>query len=128
MWSEMQNIVKDYSKIGRRNSKAIEHGKLGKHMMHLIRLYLMCFDILEDGKIITYRKKDHDFLMDIRNGKYLDDDNQPTKEFYDIVNEMENKLDYLKDHSPLPDNPDYKRINDFLYDANLAVLYKEGVV
>jgi len=128
MWSEMQNIVKDYSKIGKRNSHAIEHNKLSKHMMHLIRLYLMCFDILEDGKIITYRKKEHDFLMDIRNGKYLDDNKQPTKEFYDIVDEMENKLDYLKDHSPLPDNPDYKRINDFLYIANLAVLYKEGVV
>ena len=128
MWSEMQNIVKDYSKIGRRNSKAIEHDKLGKHMMHLIRLYLMCFDILEDGKIITYRKKEHDFLMDIRNGKYLDDNKQPTKEFYDIVDEMENKLNYLKDHSPLPDNPDYKRINDFLYNANLNVLYQEGIV
>ena len=128
MWSEMQNIVKDYSKIGRRNSKAIEHDKLGKHMMHLIRLYLMCFDILEDGKIITYRKKEHDFLMDIRNGKYLDDDKQPTKEFYDIVDEMENKLNYLKDHSPLPDNPDYKKINDFLYDANLTVLYNEGII
>ena len=128
MWSEMQNIVKDYSKIGRRNSKAIEHDKLGKHMMHLIRLYLMCFDILEDGKIITYRKKEHDFLMDIRNGKYLDDNKQPTKEFYDIVDEMENKLNYLKDHSPLPDNPDYKRINDFLYNANLNVLYNEGVI
>lgn len=128
MWSEMQNIVKDYSKIGIRNSKAIEHDKLGKHMMHLIRLYLMCFDILEDGKIITYRKKEHDFLMDIRNGKYLDDNKQPTKEFYDIVDEMENKLNYLKDHSPLPDNPDYKRINDFLYDANLNVLYQEGIV
>ena len=128
MWSEMQNIVKDYSKIGRRNSKAIEHDKLGKHMMHLIRLYLMCFDILEDGKIITYRKKDHDFLMDIRDGKYLDENKQPTKEFYDIVDEMENKLDYLKDHSPLPDNPDYKRINDFLYDANLNVLYQEGII
>ena len=128
MWSEMQNIVKDYSKIGRRNSKAIEHDKLGKHMMHLIRLYLMCFDILEDGKIITYRKKEHDFLMDIRNGKYLDDDKQPIKEFYDIVDEMENKLNYLKDHSPLPDNPDYKRINDFLYNANLNVLYQEGII
>lgn len=128
MWSEMQNIVKDYSKIGKRNSKAIEHDKLGKHMMHLIRLYLMCFDILEDGKIITYRKKEHDFLMDIRNGKYLDENKQPTKEFYDIVDEMENKLNYLKDHSPLPDNPDYKHINDFLYDANLTVLYNEGII
>ena len=127
MWSEMQNIVKDYSKIGRRNSKAIEHDKLGKHMMHLIRLYLMCFDILEDGKIITYRKKDHDFLMDIRDGKYLDENKQPTKEFYDIVDEMENKLEYLKEHSPLPDNPDYKRINEFLYNANLQVLIEEGV-
>ena len=128
MWSEMQNIVKDYSKIGKRNSHAIEHNKLSKHMMHLIRLYLMCFDILENGKIITYRKKEHDFLMDIRNGKYLDDDKQPTKEFYDIVDKMENKLDYLKDHSPLPDNPDYKRINDFLYNANLNVLYQKGIV
>lgn len=128
MWSEMQNIVKDYSKIGKRNSHAIEHNKLSKHMMHLIRLYLMCFDILEDGKIITYRKKEHNFLMDIRNGKYLDDDKQPTKEFYDIVDEMENKLNYLKDHSPLPDNPDYKKINDFLYDANLTVLYNEGII
>ena len=127
MWSEMQNIVKDYSKIGKRNSKAIEHDKLGKHMMHLIRLYLMCFDILEDGKIITYRKKDHDFLMDIRDGKYLDENKQPTKEFYDIVDEMENKLEYLKEHSPLPDNPDYKRINEFLYNANLQVLIEEGV-
>ena len=45
MWSEMQNIVKDYSKIGRRNSKAIEHDKLGKHMMHLIRLYLNYFNL-----------------------------------------------------------------------------------
>lgn len=128
MWSEMQNIVKDYSKIGRRNSKAIEHDKLGKHMMHLIRLYLMCFDILEDGKIITYRKKEHDFLMDIRNGKYLDDNKQPTKEFYDIVDEMENKLNYLKDHSPLPDNPDYEGINNFLYKSNLYVLYSEGEI
>lgn len=45
-----------------------------------------------------------------------------------MTDEMENKLNYLKDHSPLPDNPDYKRINDFLYDANLNVLYQEGIV
>ena len=122
MWSEMHNIVQDYSKIGKRNSHAIEHDKLGKHMMHLVRLYLMCFDILEKGEINTYRKKDHDFLMDIRNGKYLDDDRQPTEEFYDIVDEFENKLEYLKDHTDLPPNPDYNRINKFLADANWSVL------
>ena len=122
MWSEMHNIVKDYSRIGKRNSHAIEHNKLGKHMCHLVRLYLMCFDILENGEIITYRKKDHDLLMDIRNGKYLDDNEQPTREFYDMVDELERKMNYLKEHSDLPDNPDYKRINKFLAKANWSVL------
>ena len=122
MWSEMNNIVKDYSKIGKRNAHAIAHDKLSKHMMHLVRLYLMCFDILENGKIITYRQKDHDFLMDIRNGKYLDDDKQPTKEFYDIVDELNNKLGYWKEHSELPPNPDYKRIDAFLEEVNLGII------
>lgn len=122
MWSEMNNIVKDYAKIGKRNAHAIAHDKLSKHMMHLVRLYLMCFDILENGEIITYRKKDHDFLMDIRNGKYLDDNKQPTKEFYDIVDELNNKLGYWKEHSELPEKPDYKRINAFLRDVNLGIV------
>lgn len=122
MWAEMQNIVKEYSKIGQRNTHAIEHGKLAKHMMHLVRLYLMCFDILEHGKIITNRRKDHDFLMEIRNGKYLDDNNQPKSEFYDIVAGLENKLDYWKEHTKLPDKPNYERINRFLLDANYKIV------
>lgn len=126
MWSEMNSIVKDYAKIGKRNQKAIEHGKLGKHMMHLVRLYLMCFDILENGKIVTYRAKDHDFLMSIRNGKYLDADNKPTKEFYDIVDNLENRLNYLKERTELPKNPDYTRINKFLRDANYEVVLNEN--
>ena len=51
MWSEMNNVVKDYSKTGKRNKNAIEHNKLGKHMMHLIRLYMMCLDILEKNRL-----------------------------------------------------------------------------
>ena len=126
MWSEMIAIVKEYAKIGARNRKAIERGKLSKHMMHLVRLYLMCFDILEKGEIITYRAKEHDFLMDIRNGKYLDDEDHPIAEFYDIVDELENKLEYWKEHTELPANPDYNRINKFLADVNRQVVLNEN--
>jgi len=56
MWSEMSSIVKSYTKIGKRNEHAIEHGKLGKHMMHLIRLYLMCLDILEKKRLSHIEK------------------------------------------------------------------------
>lgn len=122
MWNEMKEIVKSYNKIGKRNLHAVKKNKLGKHMMHLVRLYLMCFDILEKCEIITYRENEHDFLMDIRNGKYLDENSQPVKEFYDIVDELDNKLQYWKEHTSLPANPDYNRINKFLADVNLDVV------
>ena len=125
MWSEMNNVVKDYSKIGKRNKNAIEHNKLGKHMMHLIRLYMMCLDILEHEKIVTYREKEHELLMEIRNGKFLDGDRQPIPEFYEMVDDYEKKLEYAKNNTNLPDNPDYKRINEFVASVNERVVKNE---
>jgi len=122
MWSEMNNIVKDYSKIGKRNQHAVEHNKLGKHMMHLVRLFYMCFDILEKHQINTYRTKEHDLLMDIRNGKFLDDNKQPIPEFFELVNELEKRLEFDKNNTDLPDNPDYKHINEFVMDVNESVI------
>lgn len=122
MWSEMSNIVKDYSKIGKRNKNAIEHNKLGKHMMHLIRLYMMCLDILEDEKIVTFREKEHDLLMDIRDGKYMDKDRQPIPEFYEMVDDYEKKLEYANDNTNLPESPDYEKINEFVASVNERVV------
>ena len=122
MMNTMGEIIKSYAKIGKRNEKAIEHNKLGKHMMHLVRLYLMCFDILENGEIITYREKEHDFLMSIRNGEYLDENRQPTNAFFEIVSEYERKLDYLKDHTSLPDEVDMNKVLDLVEDINGKVI------
>ena len=122
MWSEMSNVIKQYATIGKRNQYAIEHNKITKHQMHLVRLYLMCFDILLDGKIITYRAKDHDFLMSIRNGAYINDEGQPTKEFFDIVDSLERDFEYAKEHTCLPDKPDYHRINKFLENVNKNIV------
>lgn len=125
MCAEMQQIVKSYSKIGSRNEKAIAHDKLGKHMMHLIRLYMMCLDILENERIVTYREAEHDLLMDIRNGKYLDDNRQPTAEFYEMVDEYEGRLEYAKQNTSLPDQPNYKAINEFVASVNERVVKNE---
>ena len=113
MWNEMKTIVSSYNKFGMRNKKAVEHDKLGKHMAHLLRLYMMCIDILEKEEIITYREEDHDLLMSIRNGEYLDDNKQPTSAFYDLLNEYEKRFDYAKENTSLPDKPNYKKIDDF---------------
>lgn len=125
MWNEMKSIVSSYNKIGKRNEKAISHDKLGKHMAHLIRLYMICIDILEKEEIISYRAEEHNLLMSIRNGEYLDDNRQPTTAFYDLLNEYEKRFDYAKQNTSLPDVPDYKRINDFKMYVNERIVRGE---
>jgi predicted nucleotidyltransferase len=126
MWSDMKNILSDYAKIGQRNKKAIEHGKIAKHMMHLIRLYLMCIDILEKEEIITYREADLDYLMSIRYGKFLDENGHPIDGFYDIINEFENRMNYAAENTSLPDKPDHKKIKDFQMDINERIVLSKA--
>ena len=125
MWSEMNNVVKDYTKIGKRNKHAIEHNKLGKHMTHLIRLYMMCLDILENKEIVTYREKEHDLLMSIRNGDYLDDNRQPIPEFFEMVDDFEKKMDYAKENTDLPEKPNYNAIQEFVVSVNERIVKGE---
>ena len=125
MWNEMKAIVSSYNKIGKRNEKAMSHDKLGKHSAHLIRLFMMAIDILEKEEIITYREKEHDLLMSIRNGEWLDENRQPTSAFYDLVNEYEKRFEYARNNTSLPDLPDYKRINEFKMYVNERIVRGE---
>ena len=124
LWSEMKAIVQSYSKFGKRNKNAFDHGKLGKHMMHLIRLYYMCFDILEKGEINTYREKEHKLLMSIRNEDYLDEKGQPLPEFYDMLDKLEQRLEYAVKNTELPPKPDLKKIYDLVEQINLGICSK----
>ena len=59
--------------------------------------------------------------MEIRNGKYLDEQDQPTKEFFNIVDELEAKMKHLSEVSYLPDTVDIDKINDFVARVNEKV-------
>lgn len=125
MWNELKNVTSEYTKIGKRNQKALEHAKIGKHMMHLVRLYLMCFDILEKEQIITHRVADHDMLMDIRNGKYITENNDVVSEFFEMVDEYEKRLQYDIENTSLPDKPNYKEIKELVMGINEEIIKKE---
>lgn len=117
--NEIGNVIKEYTKNSTRNRKAMEHGKINKHAMHLLRLYMMAIDLLEKGEIITYRENEHNLLMDIRNGKFTGDDGLVNKDFFDILKEYEVKFDEAKKNTKLPDLPDYKKIEDLQIKINL---------
>ena len=113
----MNNIVKDYGKLGKRNKKKDDE-HLNKHAMHLVRLYLTCFDLLEKGDIITYRENDIPMLMQIRNGKYQKEDGSYDPVFFEMIDEMERRLQYAAQNTVLPDKPDYKQIEEFVMSVN----------
>lgn len=120
--SEINNTLRDYKKKSKRNEYAINHKKAAKHSVSLIRLQMMAIDLLENKEIITYREKEHDLLMDIRLGKYLDSDDKPNSAFFDIVHEYEKKFDYAKNNTELPEEPDVNKINDFVMSVNERIV------
>ena len=124
LWAEMNGIVKSYNTIGSRNEKAITHDKLGKHMCHLVRLYFMAFDLMERAEINTFREKERDLLVSIRNGEYLDTERQPTNEFYELVDELKKRHEYDKKNTILPEKVDWKQVNDFIAEINGIICSK----
>ncbi len=121
IWNEMNNIVKDYDKIGKRNKKK-DDNHLNKHAMHLIRLFMMAIDILEKGQINTYRVKEHDLLLSIRNGEYQKNDGTFREEFYELLEDYERKLDYAAANTELQDEPDMEQVMDFVMNVNEKVV------
>lgn len=116
--------VGQFDSLGKRNTKK-DFPHINKHAMHLVRLYLMAFDILERGEINTYRDKEHDLLMDIRNGKFVQEDGTYRQEFFEMVDEYEKRLKYDAENSPLPQKPDMKKIEELVMTVNESLLEKQ---
>ena len=63
--------------------------------------------------------------MDIRAGKYLDDNQQPTAEFMEMVDYFEAEMQKAKEMTELPNTPDYKKINKFVMSINERIVRGE---
>ena len=119
--NDMKTIVRDYDKLTGRNHKKDDY-HLNKHAMHLLRLYYTCIDLFEKEDIITYRKNEHDLLMNVRNGYFMNEDGSYKSEFFDILNDLKKKLDYAKSNTSLQKEPDYKKIEEFVIEINKKII------
>lgn len=113
----MTNIIGTYERLNHRNHKK-DDAHLNKHAMHLVRLYLMCLDILENEDIVTYRERDHELLMSIRRGDFQLEDGTYRPEFFEMIIQYEQRMAYAKEHTNLPASPNMKEIEEFVMDVN----------
>ena len=110
-------IARTYDKLNHRNRKK-DDNHLNKHAMHLIRLYLMCLDILEKGDIITYRGDNRELLLSIRNGAFQKEDGTYREEFFDMINDFKKKIEYASKNTSLPAHPNMKHVEEFVMSVN----------
>ena len=115
--SELHKAQSEFGNINKRNTKKTDK-KLAKHMMHLIRLYLMGIDLNRYGLIRTYRDGDeHEMLMDIRTGKYMYNDGMRVRpEFYDLLHKVQNDYQESLLNTVLPEEPNYDALNEMLFE------------
>ncbi len=92
-----------------RYNTTMSHGKNydSKNMMHVFRLLLMAKEIATEGKINVYRK-DREFLLSIKEGKYEYD------ELLSKAEALKDELPALFRKSDLPGAPDVESINRLL--------------
>ena len=98
----------------------MSHGKNydSKNMMHVFRLLLMAKEIATEGKINVHRK-DREFLLSIKEGKY---------EFDDLLSKaqaLKDELPALFKKSTLPGVPDVESINRLLIEMRESY-YERG--
>lgn len=115
VYSDMNNIVKDYSKLNHRNSKKDEL-HLNKHAMHLIRLLVTGTEILEGKGINTYRENERELFLDIRNGKYS------YNQVFEMVDEYEKHFKSAANNSSLPEEPKYKCVEELMIEIYRRIL------
>lgn len=92
-----------------RYDSTMRHGKKydAKNMMHVFRLLLMAKEIATEGKLNVFRK-DRDFLLNIKAGKFEYD------ELVQKAEALKSELPLLYQQSKLRNEPDVEIINELL--------------
>jgi len=110
-YSQIQKLkASRFSSSGR--TELIElYGYDTKMFMHSVRLLSSAVEILETGDYQTYRPN-REFLLDCRNGKYS------FEEALEILEYYERELEVAYEKSPLPEKPDYDKVNRLLIEIN----------
>ena len=82
----------------------------------------MLLELLTTSTFHTYRKDDRELLLDIRYGKYRNEDGTVKKEFNDLVDLLVNKCKEAEQVCKLKENADVLKINELVNH-----IYKEAL-
>jgi len=92
-----------------------------KNASHLVRLLKMGIEFLETGQV-NVKRKDASMLLEIKRGEWkLDKVKREADELFKALKDV-------KEKSPLPEKPDYDRVNTMLKQIQYDILRGETII
>ena len=116
--------IKDSLKLLKSEKCLNDKTKMAKYMVHPVRLFCMIMDILEKHKVVTYREYEHEDLMDIRNGKWLEG-NKPSKSYMYFMNDYDKIIKYLLQEKYLPNELNQVAIDNYVISVHEKIVKGE---
>ena len=105
LMNEINGVLRSYKQnFGKNTTK--KETRINKQLMHFIRLYSMGLELAETGDFHTYREKDHDLLMAIRNGDFRDEEGALKEEYITLYQSLTRRFGFAKANANLPKEPD----------------------
>lgn len=95
----------------RLEEKKPDRKAIAKEMCHLIRIYAMGGDLLENGLVISFREREHELLAQIRAGAYQDRHGVPTPAYERLLLDYMGAFNGALSRTRLPREPDWERAN-----------------
>ena len=109
-----------HSRITVEQGRALSHQ--AKNMMHSIRLLHMATEIFNGEPLKARRTDDLSLLMDLRDGKYINEDGTPKPEYFQLAEETLEETRAAEEKSKIPSKTNYHMVN------RLAVKIHEAAI
>ena len=104
-----------------RFEKSVKNNEVAnwKPLMHTLRLLMAAKNAFLNGELLVNVGEQRNFLLDVRAGKYS------WEEFLAFQHNLEQEVYAAYEHSVLPDNPDFDKLNDLYYNLREMQYNKE---
>jgi len=96
-----------------------KYGYDTKHACHLVRLMVMCKEILQGKGVIVYRENDKDLFLEIKNGLWS---YEQLMEWFERINL---EIEELYETSTIPNSPDRVALDNLCQEIVVEFLSKE---
>lgn len=119
---ESLHNVTEAQRKGAAARKLLDKRWLSKKLCTMAVLLLIDCELLETGDMHTNREKDAELLLPIRDGKYILQDCNIDDALYDIINPLMQRVEYARQNTVLPVDPDENAVNEFVMEFSRNVI------